>query len=306
MGSLSQANTGRIHTLAARTLIGRSRRCDLCIPHPSISGEHAIIWWTGDRWQIRDLGSRNGTRVDAVAVAEAPTDLELDSRIELGAHPLPWTVTSLAPPRARAVARVSNRSVEAVDGILALPDDEAAELVIYGNPRTGWTLERGDHARPVEDREQVEVGGTSYVLELPQLLAETTDLSSAAPRLAELGLRFHVSSDEEHVQLVALIGEPPSQRALDLGARSHHYALLTLARARLADAELSSGDRGWVYRDQLQDQLQIDRQQLNMLVFRARKQLAGSGVEDARDLVERRDDTQQLRLGVQRLEILDA
>ena len=51
----------------------------------------------------------------------------------------------------------------------------------------------------------------------------------AAPaRAADLQqLRLHVSLNEEHVYLsLALHGE----RQLDLGERSHHYCLLTLAR----------------------------------------------------------------------------
>ena len=306
VGRLLQATTDRHHPLTARTLIGRSRRCDLVVPHASISGEHALIWWDGERWSIRDLGSRNGTLVDGHRLDDAPRVLELDARVQLGAHPLAWTVDCLAPPRARAVALddPERPAIEAEDGVLALPDERVAELVIYGSATAGWVLEAGERARPVEDREVIEVAGTRYRLELPQLLGETADLDSVPPRLAELTLRFRVSSDEEHVSLEGLLGQPPTQRSLALGPRAHHYTLLTLARARLADAELPEPERGWVYRDQLQAQLQLDREQLNMLVFRARKQLAAAGIENAHELVERRPDTHQLRLGIGRVEIL--
>ena len=110
-----------------------------------------------------------------------------------------------------------------------------------------------------------------------------------------------MSPDEEHVTLRASwqTGE------LNLGARAHHYTLLTLARLRLRDRDAGApgGEEGWVYAQDLQRMLAVDAGKLNLDVFRARKQLARYGVLDAARLVERRPDTRQLRLGVERLSV---
>lgn len=44
--------------------IGRSRKNDIILRHISVSGEHATIYVKNDAVYIRDLGSRNGIRVD--------------------------------------------------------------------------------------------------------------------------------------------------------------------------------------------------------------------------------------------------
>jgi ABC-type multidrug transport system ATPase subunit/pSer/pThr/pTyr-binding forkhead associated (FHA) protein len=54
-----------------KVLIGRATTCDLCIPHPSVSKHHAMVFRQGGRIAIQDLGSRNGTFVNGVRVTQA-------------------------------------------------------------------------------------------------------------------------------------------------------------------------------------------------------------------------------------------
>jgi hypothetical protein len=64
-------------------------------------------------------------------------------------------------------------------------------------------------------------------------------------RLEDVEIGFSVSRDEETVELVVKIGT----RAIELGARSHHYTLLVLARQRLEDrdeGELPEAEQGWL------------------------------------------------------------
>lgn len=60
---------GAAHPLAARTIIGRRDDADLVVLHGSISRDHAELRHVDGRWQFRDLGSRNQTRVDGGRVA---------------------------------------------------------------------------------------------------------------------------------------------------------------------------------------------------------------------------------------------
>ena len=65
-------------------VIGRSSQCDLPVPDRSMSRRHArLVSGSDDDWRIEDLGSRNGTVVDGVDVAE-PTRLRVGSRVALG------------------------------------------------------------------------------------------------------------------------------------------------------------------------------------------------------------------------------
>src|SRR5207245_1589080 len=45
-------------------ILGRSPECDIPIPSPSISRQHARIMRQGDQWHIEDMLSRNGTAVN--------------------------------------------------------------------------------------------------------------------------------------------------------------------------------------------------------------------------------------------------
>jgi ABC transport system ATP-binding/permease protein len=68
---------------ADRLVIGRGEECEVSVNHPSVSRVHAEIRRIGDgRWEIVDLSSANGIRVNG---SELPNSL-LDSRdvIELG------------------------------------------------------------------------------------------------------------------------------------------------------------------------------------------------------------------------------
>src|SRR5262249_24966603 len=89
----------------------------------------------------------------------------------------------------------------------------------------------------------------------------------------------------------------------ELPTRTHHYLLLTLARAALADDAASSAERGWVDREVLCRMLATDPRKLNVDVFRVRKQFSDLGIHRAAGIIARRPGTGQLRLGTQRVEV---
>ena len=62
-------------------LIGRSRGCDLQIPHSDASRRHAEIYRNEDGFILRDLGSTNGTFVNGEPVRERR--LESGDRIQI-------------------------------------------------------------------------------------------------------------------------------------------------------------------------------------------------------------------------------
>jgi len=69
---LSGASQGQIFNLVnSQTTIGRETDCDIALAEDSsASGQHAVIYWSGEGWFVRDLGSSNGTQVNSVAVEE--------------------------------------------------------------------------------------------------------------------------------------------------------------------------------------------------------------------------------------------
>ncbi|HET9624688.1 MAG TPA: FHA domain-containing protein [Kofleriaceae bacterium] len=237
MGLLLDSRGGRAVTLTSRVLLGRSAVCSVVIEDPRVSAEHAVITWSGQCWEVRDLGSRNGTSLDGARLAPgARTPVRRDARLSLGGGE-PWI----------------------------LADD-----------------------RPLD----AEPRGA---------LVETAE-ADPPPALAELGLRFTPSLDEEHVDVRMCT---PDGKQTALPARSCHYTLLTLARARLRDANdgIAAGEQGWLHAADLARMLQFTAERLNLEIFRARALFAKLGVADAPDLIERRPASRQLRIGVHRLQI---
>lgn len=278
-------------------LVGRSRKCDLRLPHPSVSGEHALIWWAGDGWSIRDLSSRNGTLVNGAPLSASHVHtLAQGDALGFGHYPISWIVESTAAPMPRAVRMDGKGEARTRDSMLAVPSPEAPLALVYVDPLQGWVLESADAMRAVEDLETVSLGDGVWRLHLPSVLSSTISSSPEALLLGQVALTFRVSADEEHVQLQATV----KGRAVDLGSRAHNYALLTLARRRLQEAAAGSvgeAEQGWMYQEELMEMLQLSRTQLNLLVFRVRKQFAALDVANARDIVERRPDSRQLRIG---------
>jgi FHA domain-containing protein/uncharacterized protein DUF1707 len=76
-----------------KVTLGRSRDCDCVLADPSVSRRHADLRREGGRWLLRDLGSRNGTRVNGVRLLDeaevCPGDRVSfgDARFRLGEAP---------------------------------------------------------------------------------------------------------------------------------------------------------------------------------------------------------------------------
>lgn len=54
--------------------IGRAADSDFHVDHPSVSRAHAELSWRAPAWQLRDLGSKNGSFVEGRAIESATLD----------------------------------------------------------------------------------------------------------------------------------------------------------------------------------------------------------------------------------------
>jgi hypothetical protein len=301
---LKEVNSQQRMTLRAWHVVGRASSCHLRLDDRRVSGEHAVICWTGQSWILRDLRSRNGTRVDGqVAEPGTPLPLGVGAQICFGSAKTTWELVSVDPPVAMATGPSGGPPVMATFGLLALPDSDNMEVSVYMDASGRWVAEHGDEVTPVADQEVLVLSDGPWVLDLPESVDETWDTSAdMAPQLEEIGLDFSVSRDQEYVEVNVLAGG----RQLALRPRADLELLLQLARLRLQDeaaGQLPAAEHGWVYRDELLRMLAISENTLHQRVFRAREQLARVGVDGAAGVVERRLTTGQLRIGVRRLTV---
>lgn len=297
MGLLHDETAQITWTLPGRCVLGRSSTCTIQLNNPRVSGEHARLAWTRFGWELRDLGSRNGTWVDGkrLGAGEAVL-LSLGASVGFANPEGGFRLEEAGAPGAMARSLKCGVTVSAEEGLLALPEADNPRLTVFEDAIGRWVAELDGEPRSVTDGEVVTLDEQSWMLHLPMAEDHTLDIGQHPIPLDTLELQFQVSADEEHIDLLVL--HDGGQSALK--NRAHHYLLLILARARIedGDADISAGEHGWVYADDLAESLRIDEARLNVMIFRARKEFAELGVTGAASVIERRRGSRKLRIGV--------
>ncbi len=267
---------------------------------------HASIRWTGKTWELRDH-SRNGTLFDGALLSHAKgLELRVGSVIGFGRDGgSAWLVEDLSSPSNLLWPLGHDEQPIILGHSNLLPHGQAAELSIHRSEKGQWICTAPQGSWVLEDGDEVRFAGKAWCFILMAEVVSTMEgmiggsgpLSRSRPTLF-----FRVSLDEEHVWLKL----DDADCHLDFGERSHHYALLTLARLRLADAQrhLDSHAQGWIELGRLAKMLGIDPGHLNIQIFRMRKQLALSVPCGAHvpELIERRRGS--LRFGNLRFRIM--
>ncbi len=302
MAELRHAESGGVFVLEAEHVVGRSPRSELRIDRNDVSTRHALLRFNGSAWEVRDLGSRNGTFLDGVRLNAAEDHLlKRGAVLRFGLGQDEWMLEDDAPPEVMVVRVDGSGAVKAEGSILALPSVDEPEVTLYRGPTGSWLIEKPDaRVTSLADHDVFEAAGQTWRFCCPLVVAATQSVGQPLS-LREIELRFGVSSDEEHVEIRA----HSAGQELDLGSRTHNYLLLTLARTRLEEVRGGVPDEvaGWVYQDELLRDLDTDQPQLNVDVFRLRRQFVDAGFVDGASVIERRSSTKQLRIGISRLRI---
>ena len=310
MASLKQISTGKTRLLEPNHIVGRGLTCNLRLAEMYVSAQHAVLRWAQRRWELRDLGSSNGTWLNGERLkAGERYAVPAGARLAFGNLDDPWEMVDAALPRAMAVPLDGGDPVVMEGEFLALPSPEDPEVTIYSaRPGMGaelgcWLLEESNHSVvPIANMQVFECGGRVWRFSFTE---ETDTVKIQDP--PELALRhvhlvFTVSRDETRVHVQMHVGG----RTIDLGARAYHFLLVTLARQRLADRLEGHGEAacGWIDHEDLAHDPRMSGPQLNIDVFRIRKQFESAGVIDAVGIIERRPMSRQLRIGVEKLTVV--
>ena len=100
-----QAQGATIHALPTASgpfSLGRKTGCNLVLPEQTVSSRHAEIHFAGGQWTVTDLGSQNGTYVDARRIqANKPVEFSADSSLWFASY----RTIFLSPDKAFEVAR---------------------------------------------------------------------------------------------------------------------------------------------------------------------------------------------------------
>ena len=113
---------------ATRQRIGRRPGSELVVLHGSVSRDHGEVMRTGPGWQVRDLGSRNATRVDGRRV-EGRAPLPDGAVVHVGEVALLFVERPAAVVRSPPAAATTR---SAVAGFRATLRGPAIELCVLG------------------------------------------------------------------------------------------------------------------------------------------------------------------------------
>ncbi|MCG8417477.1 MAG: FHA domain-containing protein [Proteobacteria bacterium] len=315
MAILVHLRSGERHNLRSEHLVGRGDACHLRLKTRLASNSHAELRWIGTAWELRDLGSRNGTYVDDVRLDKGE-ELLLAAGMVLtfGDPDDPWQLAEDSPPAAYACNQ-AGQCISAEVGILIVPDPEHPYYTVFD--RHGqWIVESADGSqREIADGEDLTAADDTWTVHLPVAQERTMRRDSAMPRLGNTTLHFTVSRDQEHIELRVV--HPGG--VIELPSRVYMELLLRLAEERLHDQknrDISGDDQGWMSVSDVLGKLGIaddpgGRNRLGQYMFQARKHLADTGMIGAADIVQRRKAittsgwhrTSQVRIGVKKLEI---
>lgn len=110
---------------AAPLTLGRSGQSDLRLMDESVSRQHAQVAWRGDGWYVADLGSRHGTFVNAMPLAEGErTLLRHGDLLRLG----PWTFRAVLAGESRDALSTTDDLGQPTQRVEAVAVNELASL----------------------------------------------------------------------------------------------------------------------------------------------------------------------------------
>ncbi len=301
MGAFREVGRHREVFLDGRCIIGRATSAHWIVRDERVSAEHAVVSYGNEGWNLRDLSSTNGTTLNG-AVVRDEVRLKVGTVVSLGHEDIQWEFIDDRPPHATMTEIETGQVFRTTSDFLALPHDEAVEANLYRGDEQ-WIIESAATAQNAEDEMIVELPSGRFLVRLPLGVPTTGNSTVAVSNVDEpWRMTFLVSPDEEHVRFTIENG----RKTKDFDNRSHSYLLLTLARKRLQD-ELDPAcplsEAGWYKTKELADRFRASPEQLNLWVWRARKQVQDLNPELAALLIERRPSSTSLRLGCPRLQV---
>lgn len=288
MATLRNGISGESFLLRAHHVLGRDQqRCDTVIVDPYVSRIHASIRWAAARWELHDH-SRNGTLVSGTVVGEGKfATLQSGDVIHFGgAGQLRWLVDDIGDPADTLWPLRGLTRPIVLDHAHILPGDVAPAVTVIRSEDGEWLCDDTDTPRVLRDGDEVSSGNFAW-----RLMLARRNFTATLPCISQLAILlqridFVVSLNEEHV------GATLQTRGgnLDLGARAHHYCLVTLARLRCAHAQAGydTGSQGWIDLELLARMLGMDVSHVNVQIHRARLQVTPLLSASSPELIERR------------------
>ncbi len=291
MATLLNTQTDQKILLRSLHLLGRHPgSCNTLLDNPEASRLHASILWNGFCWLIQDTSS-NGTFVNNTVIGiGVKTSLKAGDNIQFGGlNTLSWIFSNDDAPKDMLLPINSSSSPIELEGVLVLPNEKSPEITLYQSSSNQWLCEDQKGIVELESGAKIITNNLSWYFIGTDSFDETIKSNQVNSKgLMPIKVDFTVSKNEEHVSLCIQFENQP----IELRERTHHYLLLILARKRLQDYKsgIEDSEQGWIDKNLLSQQVGLDENHINILIYRFRKQLikAHPSARTLLQIIERR------------------
>ncbi len=234
-------------------IIGSDTQCDIVVDSPGVSGRHCRLTSTPDGYILEDLGSTNGTHVNAMRITTSCRVTRSDT-ITLGlAAPLPWP----ADPRPRTAVLSIGREPD---------NDYVIDLLMVSghHARVIWTGEPGKAT--IEDlgsSNGTAVGSPDQKITRSAFTAsDTIYLGSYGVPAAEILARIDRSPPMTPTlafrgQSMVVGRDPACDRVIDLPMVSSRHALLTPRDGQVLIKDLGSSNGTFVNSRRIEGEMTV-------------------------------------------------
>ncbi|MEN0062824.1 MAG: FHA domain-containing protein [Myxococcota bacterium] len=186
--------------LEGQVAIGRGPDNDLVLTIDRVSWNHALVWENEGKVFVKDLGSRNGTRLDGQPITD-PTEWQIGTRLQIEEVELTFEVADPREPktfRSMSVEDVSSgvrfplRQSHTLIGDdpnadLRIPEGSGVSGVLIAHPDGEVWLGINDEDQPLKPGETFTIGGVELRLVEAEAgwLPTATDEDTSHPYVVE-------------------------------------------------------------------------------------------------------------------------
>ncbi len=274
---------------------GRNRvRANTVLNNPDAAQLHAHISWSGTEWLLADH-SVCGMLIDDKAITpRSKTALAVGQILQFGPNATArFKIINLDAPGPLLIPLAQPQAAIALNARHAVPNEITPLAFISRYGAGEWRWEQANDTVLLQDGDTLQVAEQDWLF-FDKPCQQLVAVSPTSP-LSIAQFDFTVSQNEEHVKLALQARE----EQIDLGERTHHYCLLTLARKRFLDAQQGFDrlSQGWISTSHFAAMLGVEEKHANMMLTRVRRQLCKEtpmGEEFSRCVERRRGE---LRFG---------
>jgi len=273
MAKLFNHKSNEYIILRSLHLFGRhSGNANTVLTNPEASRLHASIQWNGSVWLIQDTSS-NGTFINKKLMAKGKKiRLTIKDAIQFGTlKSANWVFIDNSPPKSLLVSLDNKDDCIELDGIVVLPSPKNPIITLYQLMDKQWVYEDASGMNILQTGIKLNLNDGFWYFVNADTMDETKKTYNNHQHSKDtIKAVFTVSQNEEHVEMFI----HSDNQLIDLGERIHHYLILTLARKRLKDFKngIEEIEQGWIDKNILAQQIGMDENHINILIFRFRKQ----------------------------------